>query len=480
MNYQILILFIINSFDSMGYSLIAPLFPIIGENMQISESLLGWIIAVNSLANFSITPFAPQLIQKIGRFKIFYISSFIYSFSVISYGLFKYITNFTFFIFISFFIRILHGMATGIISTVIYSLGVSLSTPEELTTSLGYLEVAWSLGVSIGPVCASFLYHFGGFSLPFYTIGILFFIPIYLIKYLNNDKNNDEKLVINNEKSYNNLNDSLNEDVNDKEEKNESLNFFAFFNFEMFINFLPTVVFQIAQTYYFPSLTYHLTNKWHLSIESSSLFFMIGMAAYFIGLQILNKILNNFGLILTILLGQIVIILGAPFVYPLKFLPQNIISIIFGLALLGISGAFTCVAVIIIYGKIAKKINSELNENSINDISSAVFNLGINFGDFLGPVYGGFVSTKYDFSYSNIYMSFIALCNFILFFIYYRQDVIYTFKDIFYNGFTKERFNDEDKEKSKRNDIRMSRSRKYTSDSFQSFDVIEKNSFMNK
>ena len=77
-------------------------------------------------------------------------------------------------------------------------------------------------------------------------------------------------------------------------------------------------------------------------------------------------------------------------------------------------------------------------------------------------------------------MSFIALCNFILFFIYYRQDVIYTFKDIFYNGFTKERFNDEDKEKSKRNDIRMSRSRKYTSDSFQSFDVIEKNSFMNK
>ena len=202
MNYQILILFIINSFDSMGYSLIAPLFPIIGENMQISESLLGWIIAVNSLANFSITPFAPQLIQKIGRFKIFYISSFIYSFSVISYGLFKYITNFTFFVLISFTIRIIHGMATGIISTVIYSLGVSLSTPEELTTSLGYLEVAWSLGVSIGPVCASFLYHFGGFSLPFYTIGILFFIPIYLIKYLNNDKNNDEKLVINNEKSY--------------------------------------------------------------------------------------------------------------------------------------------------------------------------------------------------------------------------------------------------------------------------------------
>ena len=94
MNYQILILFIINSFDSMGYSLIAPLFPIIGENINISESLLGWIIAVNSLANFSITPFAPQLIQKIGRFKIFYISSFIYYLNILQILHFLFLFHF--------------------------------------------------------------------------------------------------------------------------------------------------------------------------------------------------------------------------------------------------------------------------------------------------------------------------------------------------------------------------------------------------
>ena len=229
MNSQILILFIINTFISIGYSLIAPLFPILGTKLNISENMLGWIIAIYSFSNFTII--SPQIIIKIGRTKIFYITTILEALSIILYGLFIYISNFYFFIFISFTIRFLHGLSSGLTSTLLYSLGVSLSNPDEITISLGYLEIAWSVGISIGPVCTSFLYHLGGFSLPFYTIGLLFFIPIYLIKYLNIP--NDENF----------------------EKKDENVNFFLFFNFEMLVNFLPTIIFQIAQTYYFPSLT---------------------------------------------------------------------------------------------------------------------------------------------------------------------------------------------------------------------------------
>ena len=454
MNPQIFILFIINTFISMGYSLIAPLFPILGQNFRMSEKLLGCIISIYSFSNFSITPFCPQIILKIGRLKIFYISTIIQALSIISYGLFKFISNFSFFIFISFTIRILHGFAGGISSTLLYSLGVSLSSPEEITISLGYLEIAWSVGISIGPVCTSFLYHFGGYSLPFYIIGIFFFIPIYLIKFLN----------ISNDDNF---------------QKEQNPNFFLFFNFEMLVNFLPTVVFQIAQTYYFPSLIYHLINKWSLKIKSTSLFFMIPMVAYFIGLQILNKILSNFGLKLTILLGQIVIIIGAPFVFPIKFLPQSIISIIFGLCLLGISGAFTCVAVIIEYGKISKGINNNLNESSINDISSAVFNLGIGFGDFLGPFFGGFISTKYGFLYSNVYMSVIAFFNSCFFFFYYKNEIIFVIKDILYFGF-KDRFLQNDIHQNDKSDFIFYKG-KIANESFrESFWVVDKNLFLNE
>lgn len=432
MNKKIILLFILNTFISMGYSIIAPLFPVLGKKISLSENLLGWIISIYSLANFIITPFTPQLIFKFGRKNLFYLTNIIEASATIIYGLLIYVNNYYFFIFITFIIRLIHGMGGGIVSTLLYSIGVSLSSPDEIVTTLGYLEIAWSLGVSIGPVLASALYHFGGFSLPFYTIGALFFIGIYYIQILNiSDENSDE-----------------------------SPNFFKFFNLEMFTNFIPTVVFQIAQTYYFPSLTYHLTDKWNLSIETSSLFFMIGMAAYLVILQILKKILGNFGLLLTIFLGQIVIIFGAPFVYPLNFLPQSLISIIFGLALLGSSGAFTCVAVIIQYGKIAKSIDHSLDDSTSNDIASAVFNLGINFGDFLGPVYGGFVSTNFGFKYSNIYMSVIAFIDAIYYYFYYRQYMNDVIKDIFVNGLSKIRYSAEEEKKSERLDIKASRSRK--------------------
>ena len=432
MNKKIILLFIINTFIAMGYSIVAPLFPVLGQKISLSENLLGWIISLYSLANFIITPFTPQLIFKFGRKNLFYLTNIGEALATIIYGLLIYVNNYYLFIFIVFTIRFIHGMCGGNVSTLIYSIGVSLSSPEELVATLGYLEIAWSLGVSIGPVLASALYHFGGYSLTFYSIGLSFFIPIYFINILN-------------------ISDEISE---------ESPNFFKFFNFEMFNNFVPTVVYQISQTYYFPSLTYHLTEKWNLSIESSSLFFMIGMAAYLLILQVLKKILGNLGLILTIFLGQVVIIFGPPFVYPLEFLPQSLLCIIFGLALLGSSGAFTCVAVIIQYGKIAKNIDKNLDDSTANDIASAVFNLAINFGDFLGPVYGGFISTHFGFKKSNIYMSVMAFINSIYYYLYYRQLINEVIKDIYINGLFKIRYSEEDQEKSERIDIKESRSRK--------------------
>ena len=451
MNKKIILLFIINSFVSMGYSIIAPLFPVLGRKISLSENVLGWIISLYSLADFIITPFTLQLIFKLGRKYLFYLTNITLAISIFAYGLLIYVNNYYIFLLISFTLRLIHGMSGGIVSTLIYSLGVGLSSADEIVTTLGYLEIAWSLGVSIGPVLASFLYHFGGFSLPFYIVGALFLIEIYYIHILN-------------------ITDEIN---------GETPNFFQFFNLEMFTNFVPTLVFQIAQTYYFPSLTYHLTDKWNLSIEASSLFFMIGMAAYLIILQILKKILGNFGLILTIFLGQVVIIFGAPFVYPLEFLPQSILCIIFGLALLGSSGAFTCVAVIIQYGKIAKKINPLMDDSTSNDIASAVFNLGINVGDFIGPVYGGFVSTNFGFKYSNIYMSLIAFISCIYFYLYYRQSMNEVIKDIFINGFSKLRYSLEEEKKSERIDIKASRSRK-SSISKKSDEEIKKNDFNNQ
>ena len=150
MNNKILVLFTLNTFISMEYSIVAPLFPVFGKKLSLSENILGGIISLYSLAYFFITPFTPQLIYKIGRKKLFYLTNIIEASSTIIYGFLIHINNYYCFIIITFIIRIIHGISGGIISTLLYSIGVSISSQEEIFSTLGYLEIAWSVGVSIG------------------------------------------------------------------------------------------------------------------------------------------------------------------------------------------------------------------------------------------------------------------------------------------------------------------------------------------
>ena len=61
----------------MGYSLVSPLFPSLGEKDHLSEELLGWIISAYSIAGTILTPFIPQLIKKFSRIKLLCISAFL-------------------------------------------------------------------------------------------------------------------------------------------------------------------------------------------------------------------------------------------------------------------------------------------------------------------------------------------------------------------------------------------------------------------
>ena len=97
MNKKIILLFIINSFISMGYSIIAPLFPVMGKKNSLSENVLGWIISFYSLADFIITPFTPQLIFKFGRKYLFYLTNIIQAIAICIYGLLLYVNNYYFF-----------------------------------------------------------------------------------------------------------------------------------------------------------------------------------------------------------------------------------------------------------------------------------------------------------------------------------------------------------------------------------------------
>lgn len=397
MNNQVLLLFCINLFSAMGYSIIAPLYPILGDQYEISEQLIGIIISTYALFNFITTPLVPMITASIGRIPAFYLATLLEGCCTLLYGLLVYIHNYSVLVGLSLLLRILHGIGSGLNGTLVYSLTATVSAPHELKTSLGYLEVAWSLGVSVGPLIASVFYHCGGYSLPFYVLGCSLFISVYLIHYLR---------------------------LPSAPPNDNSPSFIrALFDVNIIITLFPVILYLLSNTFYFPSLTNHLMVKWGLSVESASLFFVFNMVVYFIGLQFLDKFTNLFGMSFTIWVGVVFIFIGPLFVYPMEFLPQVLVSIVFGLSLLGLSGAAINVPCLMQLNQYVLQRNPDTDENSVNDISSAIYNFGVNLGDFFGPVAGGVVSEKYGFKYSCLFMGLVGLAYSVVYGVYYYRDV---------------------------------------------------------
>ena len=105
---------------------------------------------------------------------------------------------------ICFSLRIFHGFCAAIITTLIYSLTISLAAKEKTQSSLGKLEIAFSIGNSLGTVIASVFYKIGGYPLPFFVTGILLFSSFYLSSQINDKnikKDDDDE-----EKTDNNIN----------------------------------------------------------------------------------------------------------------------------------------------------------------------------------------------------------------------------------------------------------------------------------
>ena len=398
------ILFFMNMFTAMAYSIIAPLFPGIAARHGINEEILGVLMSILALASFCSTPFVPKLINKFGRLEILYFATFGEATCVIIYGFFNLISSFKLFLIVGFTVRIIHGVFTGIVGVLVYSLATCISSEDEIQMALGNMEVAWCIGLSAGPLFASIFYKIGGFTLPFLALGCLLYISVYLTKIISAEKiNNDEE--------------------GEKNEDEPSV-LKHIFHLSILMNFGTIAIGIIVTTFYFPCLTNHLVNNFNLSVSSSSLFFVVGMVFYMFILQFLTKITKKLGMYGTECLGLLMTSIGCLFIYPVPPLPKSIISILFGLCLTGGAGAPINVPALINLSKDLKRYEPNLDEFASSDIASTYYTLVNDIGDFIGPILGGFLSSHFGFKYCCLIISIFIIFFFALFLLYFFKDII--------------------------------------------------------
>ena len=290
------------------------------------------------------------------------------------------------------------------IGVVVYSLAASFSEKEKTKVNLTNMEIGWSLGKVVGPIIGAICFKFGGYMSPFILMGISSYTSVFLAKKIK------IKFEIDDIDERNKIN------INDEISK-------ILFMVEAWIILLGFAIGIIIDIYFYPCLTYHLNNNYNLSISLSSLFFTVPTVIYMLSVYILNNYHNKLGIYFTYTFGLICTALGPLFLYPISPLPKNIFFVIFGLIIIGIGQAPIFVQGFILLLNIIKKINPNKDEISLNDITSTLNNIMIDVGGFIGPIIGGFITTKYNFNICCLAMFTVAFIYLIIFLIYFWNNI---------------------------------------------------------
>lgn len=295
MKKHVVLLLIIITLIAMGYSLLAPLFPFMCQEKNINQGIIGVIFSAYAVSNILFIPFLNTFIRIYGRRTLCFSGIILCFICTITFGLISNITNQRVFIVIAMINMFFEGIGIATLSIMIYSITSSLSDEDEIKQNMGYLELAYSFGLSVGPLFGSFLYYISGYSLAFYTSGVMILLSFGFLSGV-----------------------KINEEVTDTK-----VDFFKMIiHPDIMIVMFAIICDMISTSFIFPVFSTHLFQKFGLRIELTSVFFVFEIIGYVVAIQLLERISKALGNKLTIIIGMIVNMGCVLLLCPVSFFPQ--------------------------------------------------------------------------------------------------------------------------------------------------------------
>ena len=156
----------------LGIGLVIPVLPTIMNELHISGSVVGYMVAAFAITQLIVSPIAGKLVDKIGRKVMIVVGLFIFGLSELLFGIGRSIE-------ILFISRMLGGVSAAFIMPAVTAYIADITTLSQRSKALGYMSAAISTGFIIGPGIGGFLAEFGT-RIPFYAAGILGFVAAIL------------------------------------------------------------------------------------------------------------------------------------------------------------------------------------------------------------------------------------------------------------------------------------------------------------
>jgi len=149
----------------LGIGLVIPVLPTIMNELHISGSVVGYMVAAFAITQLIVSPVPGKLVDNIGRKVMIVAGLFIFGLSEFLFGLGRSIE-------VLFISRMLGGVSAAFIMPAVTAYIADITTLSQRPKALGYMSAAISTGFIIGPGIGGFLAEYGT-RVPFYAAGVL-------------------------------------------------------------------------------------------------------------------------------------------------------------------------------------------------------------------------------------------------------------------------------------------------------------------
>lgn len=156
----------------LGIGLVIPVLPTLMNELHISGTVVGYMVAIFAIAQLLISPFSGRWVDSAGRKKMIVIGLLIFSASEFLFGIGQNLT-------VLFASRILGGISAAFIMPAVTAFIADITTMETRSKALGYMSAAISTGFIIGPGIGGFLAGFGTRVPFFFAAGLALFACVF-------------------------------------------------------------------------------------------------------------------------------------------------------------------------------------------------------------------------------------------------------------------------------------------------------------
>jgi len=178
----------------LGISLVIPVTPTIMDELNLSGSIVGYMVAAFAVTQLIVSPIAGRWVDRFGRKRIIVTGLIIFSISEFLFGIGKTVE-------VLFISRMLGGVSAAFMMPAVTAVIADVTTVDTRAKALGYMSAAISTGFIVGPGVGGFLAEFGS-RLPFFIAAVIaLFAAIISIIALREPERNPENEEVKEQKT---------------------------------------------------------------------------------------------------------------------------------------------------------------------------------------------------------------------------------------------------------------------------------------